>query len=179
MTPPEARSWSLWAPRGPVTERREPIGRHERTRVSGVPCEANHTLAELICAKLWIVGAIARNHVDVAVVGDRWGRIIHTPAPPPAPAPLLGIAAPHVCRSTAASELGGDKRNEPTRRAPLSFAAAERDDHSPRAARFGNQRETCPLHLPVPVKAGPADVVPVDEHRAELVVAQARHVEAK
>jgi hypothetical protein len=53
------------------------------------------------------------------------------------------------------------------------------DSQSLSAAGFGSQCESCPLHLPAPIKAGSADLIAVDKHRAELVIAQIRHVEAK
>ena len=91
---------------------------------------------------------------------------------------VIRIDAPHVGLG-ATGELRCVKCNNPTRRTPLPFATAERDDHSLRAAWLGDQCETWALHLPVPVEPHSADVIVVDEYRPELVVAQVRHVEAK
>lgn len=46
-------------------------------------------------------------------------------------------------------------------------------------ARLGRESKPGPLNLAVPVEAHSTDVVTVDEHRAELIVAEVRHIEAK
>src|SRR5207244_470953 len=123
-------------------------------------------------AKLWMVGTVARNNIDVAEVVDGRGCICHPYAAATAGAcVVLRTAAPHVCRGATVGKLHGVKRDDPTRRTPLPFATAERDHDSLGAAWFGHQREPCPLHLQVPVETSPADVVTVDLHRPEFVVA--------